>query len=284
MCTIISIINNKGGVGKSTTTGFLGQLLAYLQKRTLVIDMDPQANISMMLGHYVEDSDDVVMGMEPPSEPNIAELFRYRYRDADKVKSLIYPTAIPYLDILPASKRHKNTSLVISANETGNNNMILKKALIPIKDDYDYIIIDNAPANDILTVNSMFISDIIYVPVRLEEFSYVGLMETIKTILYIKSEHDIDTVKFGGTFITQAEANTNSFKESYAEYTSELQDKFLKTYIRKDIKVSEVEKCFRPILQYCPDTNAVFDYAHLLLEMGILDEVSQQLLAQSIGA
>ena len=283
MCTVISIINNKGGVGKTSSTGFLAELLAYLGQRTLVIDLDQQANISMMLGHYVSDSDEVVIGIEAPSEPNIADLFKYRFRDYENVRRIIYPTTIPNLDIMPASRRHKNTPTIIAANETGNNNMILKKAIQTIKNDYDFILIDNAPANDILTVNSMFVSDLVYVPVRLEEFSYAGLMETMKTIRYIKEEHDLDSVKFGGAFITHAEERTNIFKGLSENYESELQDKFLKTYIRKDIKVSEVETTFRPILEYCPNTNAVFDYAKLLLEMGILNDSAQQMLEKSIG-
>lgn len=284
MCTIISIINNKGGVGKTSSTGFLAELLAYLQQNTLVVDLDQQSNISMMLGHYIEDSDDVIQGISAPSEPNIAELFKYRYRDYANVKSLIYSTSIKHLDILPASSRHKNTPTIIAANETGNNNIILKKALMAVKEDYDFILIDNAPANDVLTVNSMFVSDWIYIPVRLEGFSYAGLKETIKTIQYIKEEHDIDTVQFGGTFLTHVEERTNIFKDLSESYEAELQNKFFKTHIRKDIKVSEVETTYRPILEYCPNTNAVFDYANLLLEMHILPESAQKLLAQSIGA
>lgn len=283
MCIIISIINNKGGVGKTSSTGFIAELLAYLQQKTLVIDLDQQANGSLMLGHYIEDSDDVIRGIAPPLEPNIAELFRYRYRDYENVKKLIYPTPISFLDILPASRRHKNTPTVIAANETGNNNIILKKALQTIKGDYDYILIDNAPASDILTVNSMFVSDWIYVPVRLEGFSYIGLLETLKTIRYIKEEHDLESVQFGGTFITHVEERTNIFKDLSESYESEFQNKFFKTYIRKDIKISEVDTTFRPILQYCPNTNAVFDYANLLLEMGILNDSAQKLLAHSIG-
>lgn len=283
MCTTISIINNKGGVGKTSSTGFLAELLAYLGQRTLVIDLDQQSNISMMLGHYTSDSDDVVLGITPPSELNIADLFKYRFRDKNSVRQLIYPTSIPNLDILPASRRHKNTPTIIATTETGNNNIILKKALQSIKDDYDFILIDNAPANDILTVNSMFVSDIIYVPVRLEEFSYAGLLETTKTIRYIKEEHDLDSVKFGGAFITHAEERTNIFKGLSESYETELQDKFLKTYIRKDIKVNEVETTFRPILDYCPNSNAVFDYAKLLLEMGILNQTARMTLEEAIG-
>ncbi len=284
MCKIISIINNKGGVGKTTSTGIISQLLAYLGKHVLAVDLDQQSNLSMMLGQYDEDSPDIIEGITIPERPNIAELFKYRYRDITNVSKLIRQTSIPNLDIIPSSKRHKNTQLNIAKNETGNNNVILKRALSLIRDDYDYILIDNAPANDILTVNSLFISDLVIVPVRLEGFSYKGLRETIDTILYIKNEHDIETIKFGGAFITQAETNTNIYKALRSSYNNELDGRFYSTPIRKDIHISELETNFIPLLEYCPNTNAVFDYSNLILELGILDSESADILRSSIGA
>lgn len=284
MCQIISIINNKGGVGKTTSTSIISQLLAYLGKRVLAIDLDQQSNLSMMLGQYDEDNPEIINGIENPTTPNIAELFRYRYRDIESISGLIRKTGIPNLDIIPSSKRHKQSQLNIAKNETGNNNIILKRAVSLIRDQYDYILIDNAPANDILTVNSMFISDLVIVPVRLEGFSYKGLRETIDTILYIKDEHDIDTIKFGGAFITQAETNTNIYKALRSNYIDELGARFYNTPIRKDIHISELETNFMPILTYCPNTNAVFDYSQLILELGILDSNGADILKNSIGA
>lgn len=282
MCKTISIVNNKGGVGKTTSTGLIVQLLAYLNKKVLAIDLDPQCNLSMMLNCYERESDEVVRGMLLSSTKNIADLFKNHYRTREEVCSTIKHTAIPNLDIIPASKRHDNTVDELRKNQTGNNNIILKKALDLIKEDYDYIIIDNAPAKDVLTVNSLFTSDLVYVPVRLEMFSYEGLKETISTILYIKEEHEIN-IEFGGAFITQAETNTNSFKETKMMYTEQLNEKFLKTSIRKDIRISDIEKNFHPVLSYCPDTNAVFDYAKLIIEMNILDKLSEKILKKSIS-
>lgn len=280
---IISIINNKGGVGKTTSTGILAELLAYLGKRVLCVDLDQQSNLSMMFKAYIEDSEDVINGIEQPQDKNIAELFKYRYRTPEDVKSLIKNTPVKNLDIIPSSKRHKHTQVTITTNETGNNNIILKKALATIKDDYDYILIDNAPASDVLTVNSMFTSDYILTPVRVEAFSYKGLRETLDSIAYIKEEHDLDTVNFLGCFITQAELNTNIFRDLKKEYTKSLGDKFFQTPIRKDISIAEIETDFRPILEYNANSNVVFDYGQLLLEFNILDENSKNVLKQSLG-
>lgn len=282
MSTVISIINNKGGVGKTTSTEIIAELLAYLGKKVLVIDLDEQSNLSMLLNNYVEDPEDVLNGIENPKDYNVAELFKYRYSKREDVMQLIRHTSIYQLDIIPSSKRHKYSVTNITNNQLGNNNIILKKALASIASDYDYVLIDNAPANNILTVNSMFASDKVIVPVRVEGFSYKGLKETIETILYIKEEHLID-VEFAGAFITQAEMNTNLFHGLHESYQKELNEKFLHTAIRKDIKIGEIETNFQPILEYAPNTNAVFDYANLILELNILDKTSTKILKESIS-
>lgn len=86
---IISLINNKGGVGKTTSTGVIAELLAYLGAKVLCVDIDQQSNLSMMLNCYIEDSADVINGISQPDEKNITELFKYRYRSADDVRALI---------------------------------------------------------------------------------------------------------------------------------------------------------------------------------------------------
>lgn len=283
MCTVISIINNKGGVGKTTSTAVIAELLAYLNQKVLVIDLDQQSNVSMILGAYTEDTKEVQNNIEAPASLNVAEIFKYRYRKRDEVLQTIHSTKIAHLDIIPSSNRHRNTLLNIASNATGNNNIILKKAIATVKDSYDFILIDNAPANDALTVNSMFASDIVFVPVCVEEFSYKGLRETIDTILYIKEEHDLDQLQFGGAFITKAEGNTNSYRSGEQKFQEALGYKLFQTPIRKDVKMIEIAQKFHPVLEYCPDTNAVFDYANLILEMKILDATSTLLLQKSIG-
>lgn len=279
---IISVINNKGGVGKTTTTGILAELLAYCRKNVLCVDLDESANLSLLFDCFKNDSPEVIAEIEQPEELNIAELFRLRLREKDKVQSLIRHTSIQGVDIIPSSKRHKNSPTHILSN-TGNNNIILKKALETIRSDYDYILIDNAPGSDILTVNSMFACDYVLVPVRTEKFSEKGLKETLESILYIKDEHDLDNANFLGTFITQAEPGTKAYRDSYEEYKESLGDKFLTTPIRKDIKISEMERKCKPILSLNASTNVVFDYATLLLELNILDEEAANMLRLSIS-
>lgn len=279
---ILSIVNNKGGVGKTTSTAVLAELLSYLGKKVLLVDLDGQSNLSMQFGNYVEDDENILQGIEEPKEDNIAELFRQRFRTKESVSSIIYPTNIKNIFIIPSSRRHKKTPNHLLLNQTGNNNIILKKALESIREDFDYILIDNAPASDVLTVNSMFASDYIIVPVRLEKYSYKGLIETLSDIRYIKEEHGIQNPTLLGVFITQAESNTRVFKKNSEKYTSELEDKFFRTAIRKDINIANMEDELKPILRLNPNCNAVFDYAELLLEMEILDKKSTNILKKSI--
>lgn len=279
----ISIINNKGGVGKTTSTSIFAELLSYLGKKVLLIDLDGQSNLSMQFSNYTEDTDAVLQGIEEAAEKNIAELFKHRLRTKEDIEGLIKPTPLNNVHIIPSSKRHKKTPNNLLLNQTGNNNIILKKALDTIREDYDYILIDNAPASDVLTVNSMFASDYILIPVRLEKYSYKGLTETLSDISYIKEEHGIENPDLLGVFITQAETNTRVYKKNNEKYKEELEEKFFRTSIRKDINIANMEDELKPILSLTPNCNAVFDYAELLLETEILDGQATEILKRTIN-
>ena len=94
MSIIISVINNKGGVGKTTSTAILAELLSYLGKKTLLVDLDGQSNLSMQFQSYTEDTDTILQGTEKPTEKNIAELFRQRMRKREELEELIKPTPL----------------------------------------------------------------------------------------------------------------------------------------------------------------------------------------------
>lgn len=279
MCKVISVVNNKGGVGKTTSTSVIAEVLASIGLKVLVIDLDEQSNLSMFFQSYVEDSEAVINGVEIPAKFNVAELFRYRYRMPEDVKTLIQDTNVENVSIIPSSKRFQRIANEIMQN-TGNNNIVLKKAIQGVKDKYDFILIDNAPASNILTVNSMFASDYVLVPVKTEGYSYKGLKETMASILYIKEEHDLDNLQFLGVFATQVNPIANAYKEYRAMCERDLQGKFFKTAIRQDTKISEVEQRFQPVLKYCPKSNAIKDYVQLILELQILAEESAMIIIE----
>lgn len=105
MCKVISAVNNKGGVGKTTTILLMAELLAYLDQKVLVIDLDGQSNSSLALHSYVEESEASIAGRVPPKQENIFELFVDRLRSHDEVMKLVYPTNIKGVSIIPSSKR-----------------------------------------------------------------------------------------------------------------------------------------------------------------------------------
>lgn len=279
---VISILNNKGGVAKTTSCGVIAQILAYLGNKVLVVDLDGQANVSAVFNNFKIDSQDVIDGIRLPEKFNVTELFKYRYRTKKEVESLIVPTQIKGVSLIPSSERYNNVNIIVTMN-TGNNNLILKKALETIKSDFDYILLDNAPANNILTVNSLFASDMVIIPVQVEQFSYIGLTQTLNTISYIKNEHGIKYPNIAGVFLTLAEKKTIQFKKYEQKYKEELGCWFFHTSIRKDVKMKEAIDSIQPVLAKCPDSRALEDYAALILEMNILDKEGEELLRESFA-
>lgn len=279
---IVSYINNKGGVAKTTSVAVTAELLAYIGCKVLVIDLDEQSNLSLFFHSYIEDDEDTISGLQLPETQNIYELFKYRYRTAAEVKAIICSTNIAGVDIIPSSKRHARTPLELTLN-TGNNNIVLRRALNTVKTDYDFILIDNAPASNILTVNSIFASDYIITPVKPEQYSLKGLKETLTSILYIKEEHDLEDINFLGAFITQADLNTNAFKSGKELLSESLNGKVFSTAIRKDTKINEINQSLVPLLGHGGEqSNALIDYARLLLEMHILDIEKEERLRSCI--
>ncbi|MBA4688605.1 MAG: ParA family protein [Candidatus Galacturonibacter soehngenii] len=270
MGMIFALVNNKGGVGKTTTTSVMTELLAEFGKKVLLVDNDGQGNLSMLYGCKDVDSRKVIQGLENAEKPNIHEVYKYSLRTKEDIKRVIRKTPVENIDIIPASKRHKETTKLIQMmklNSVGNPSIILKKAIEAVKDDYDYIFIDNGPAIDDLTVNTIFASDYMLVPVRSEIFSYEGLIEILDEVNYIKEEHFIENCEFLGTFMTQVKARTNIFKDLSENYKDELAEKFLQTPIRDDIKISKMETELTTLLKLSPNSNALFDYAKLILEI-----------------
>lgn len=284
MATVISIMNNKGGVGKTTTTAFMGELLSLFGKKVLLVDTDESGNLSLLFKSFQEDSSTVLNGIEQPSALNVTELFRFRYREAEHIEKCIYAVQ-NNLDIIPASKRLSliPDQLLLQAKSSNlNNNIILKRALSSIADRYDYIIIDTAPRNDILIVNSLMASDYVLIPVRSEAFSMKGFKEVLTRLSELKEEFDI-SAEFLGTFQVAAETSTNVFKELDAAYKEMLGEKSLPC-IRKDVKVNEIlSMSDSNLITYTARSNVLYDYCMLLLSLHILDGTTERLIKRSYG-
>lgn len=279
----ISIINNKGGVGKTTSTAFFGEILSLFGKRVLLVDTDESGNLSLLFNKFQDDSKNILNGIESPLKNNISEIFKYRFRDEQEVNLSVF-NIHSNLDIIPSSKRLSlipDLLLLQSKTNNLNNNIILKRALNCISANYDYIFIDTAPRNDILIVNSLMASDYILVPVRSEGFSFKGFKEVLTKLAELKDEYDINA-EFLGAFQTAAETGTNIYKELNEEYYKMLGEKNLPR-IRKDVKVNELLTIASrdSLIKYTASSNVLFDYCMLLLSLNILDNATDQLIKKA---
>lgn len=169
MKKILSVVNNKGGVAKTTSILIFSELLAYLGKKVLTVDLDGQSNLSLALHQYVEDTSASIAGRIAPSKKNIAEIFKERPKHKEQLLDFIYPTPIKNISIIPSSKRFN--SIESNMDPCFKSPFILNKALTAIKEDFDFILIDNAPALDFFTLNSIVASDYIVTPIREDGFS-----------------------------------------------------------------------------------------------------------------
>ena len=276
---IISIVNNKGGVAKTTSTAFFGEILSLFGKKVLVVDTDESGNLSLLFNKFTNDNKEVMLGVEEPKSKNISEIYKYHFRSKDEVTECIYNIR-PNLDIIPASGRLRNIpdTLLLQARASNiNNNIILKKALQTVSDQYDYIFIDSAPRNDILIINNLMASDYILIPVRSDGFSLKGFKEVANSLGELQAEYDI-SAQFLGLFQVAAETNTNIYKELDAEYSTILGPKNLPS-IRKDVKVNELLTVINDsIIDYTSASNVLYDYCMLLLATGILDKTTERLI------
>lgn len=284
MAKVITILLNKGGTGKTTTTLVLSQIISWLGCKVLVIDHDPQGNSSLYFGFRNKDTQDIIDGVKQPEESdyNISELYRFRYNTVEDVKSLIRKTNVPNIDIIPSSNRLDVIDSILK-NNTGNTTVFLKRALKSISDDYDYILIDNAPASNRLTVNSIIASDYLLMPVEVDNFSLKGLKETLSSLSYLRGEYEIKAA-FLGAFLTKTDMRTNASKIGLQMYKESLGNKLLKTTIRHDTAIKDAMQKLMPLLdnKKTSTCGGLIDYCKLLIEMDILDDDNKKRLSSII--
>ena len=248
MCKIISISNQKGGVGKTTTTGALAAGLRKKGHAVLAIDLDPQCNLSFSLGADNENNAtiyDVLKG-------NIKTSYAIQHA--------------PVADIIPATILLSSVELEFT--NTGRE-FLLREVLTPISDLYDYILIDTPPALSILTINAFTASDYIIVPMLSDIFSLQGIAQLCDTVDRVR-KYCNPRLQIAGILLTKF--NPRTLLSTEIKGTAEMISKDLgiflfDTFIRSSITVSEAQSVQCNILDYSPRNHAVADYCQFMDEL-----------------
>ena len=256
MAIIYTILNQKGGVGKTTTTINLGAYLAKNGKKVLLVDIDPQANTTSCLG----------------IDKNTVKVGTYQVLiDSDKTAESVLHNSNLNLSLLPASPEMAGAEIEL-IDELAREGR-LKKALETVEDRYDYILIDCPPSLGLLTINGMVAAkDGLLIPVQCEYLALEGISSLLQTIERVKKAV-FPELKIRGVLLTMFDSRTNLSKDVVTEIRKHFSDTTFKAIIPRSIRLAEAPSYGLPILAYYPDSSGAFAYNNLAKEVLEQDKV-----------
>jgi chromosome partitioning protein len=245
----IAVANQKGGVGKTTTTVNLGACLASLGKQILCVDLDPQGHTSVGLGVEKE-----------RAERTVYHLLMGR----GLAKDYILPTAIEGLAVLPANLQLAGAEVELLSELA--REVRLRDALAPVKDLFDYVLIDCPPSLGQLTVNALAAADSVIVPVQGEYYSLEGLALLLNTIRAIKERLN-PQLRLEGVLLTMFDGRTNLGSQVADDVRKHFGDRVYKVTIPRNVRLSEAPSHGEPIIQYDPRSRGAEAYLELAKEV-----------------
>ncbi len=249
MSRVIAITNQKGGVGKTTTAINLGAALAVSDIKVLLIDADPQGNSTSGLGIQ--------------KTPGLATIYDVLI-DGTEIEKAICHSSMEGLDVLPADKNLVGVNLqLINVKERES---ILRRNLAPIRDQYQFILIDCPPALDLLTLNALMAADSVLVPIQCEFFALEGVSELMDTIDRIRDSFG-HPLKIEGILLTMFDDRTNLARQVAADLREFFGSEVLKTVIPRNIRLAEAPSHGKSILAYDPGSRGAESYIQLAKEV-----------------
>jgi len=230
---IIAIANQKGGVGKTTTAINLGASLAVAEKRTLVIDIDPQANATSGLGVSKQGVEKSVYEVLVDGEPAEGAIIRQVH--------------FPFLDILPATR--DLVGVEVELVERPSRETILRDALAPIRDRYDFILIDAPPSLGMLTLNTLAAADTVLIPIQCEFYALEGLSQLLNTVRIVQRNLN-PGLQIEGVLLTMYDGRLNLSRQVSEEVKEYFGAKVFGTSIPRNVRIAEAPSFGEPIVLY----------------------------------
>ena len=245
----VAIANQKGGVGKTTTSVNLSACLAYLGKKVLLIDIDPQGNATSGIGINKGEVQSCIYDV---------------LIDDEDIYSVVQQSKVENLSVVPATISLAGAEIELVS--TISREVRLKHALQDIKEEYDYIIIDCPPSLGLLTINALTASDAIIIPVQCEYYALEGLSQLLSTIRLVQ-KHLNQELTIDGVLLTMLDARTNLGLQVIEEVKKYFQDKVYKSIIPRNVRISEAPSHGEPIIIYDPKSRGAEVYIELAREV-----------------